>query len=143
VLKRKFNVCIVEPIAAAGYLAKRFNEENIGSIVIKLVDSKQLRITKSYVEAKKADINYQAFDHVFNFDVQNDALETLITKLIQLKVIMVLSGSEYGVELTDKLASKVSPFCANNPVTAKYRFDKYWMQEAIAMAEYKSRYLYN
>lgn len=123
-------ICIVEPLSSANYLAKRLKQEGFYTVVLRVNNINGVT-NQEAINAIRDKVDYLLWDEVIDFDQKNGDIKQLANKLCALKVNQIYYGCEYVVEFTDRL-SQILGLPGNNPDTARYRFNKFEMQNALS-----------
>lgn len=123
-LQQRKNYCLlVDPVISGASLCEGLAKENI----ILLAYKSGLFFVEELYEKRFPNYNFEAIFSSMDQDV--------IGILSQYSSLRVIAGNESSVEITDKLASVLCPQYANSPDTSIYRANKYYMQEALKLAD--------
>ncbi len=115
---------IVDPYSSGAFFAGAF--ERLGVPVVAVMSA------ESPPDVYAPSFRPQDFERVFV--ARDDNLSDLVTSLRALRPSCVLTGCESGVELTDRIASKVLPERSNRPEMAQARRHKGEMARALVAA---------
>jgi len=131
------NILAINPVSSADYLVKRFHEMQIPLIVV---------ATNSAKDEKECQL-YPYLDYS-SLAVEKIIDTTALTEIDTIHCIDAVnetyhfshgfSGAEGGLDVSEKILAHLFPKCSNNPATSQYRFDKYWMNEALHEQEIPS-----
>jgi hypothetical protein len=115
-------IAILDPLSSPAFLAETLRDRGFRTIAAYTVDLSSEVLSTFYKP--------QLFDIVVN--AQGLAEEDVADILTDLNTDYVLYGSEFSVEYTDRLASRICPDFANDAATSEYRCNKYMMNRALA-----------
>lgn len=115
------HILLVNPLSSPGYLSEKLKSNKIKATAIYIVSN-----IDKYAYFKP---NQDLFDkQVFLPDA---SYQEIINALGNQNFDYVLNGSEISVELADRLAQHYSPKYANDPQTAKLRYNKFLMHKEL------------
>ncbi len=112
---------IVNPLTSGKFLSDSFKNLNIKTTALY---THNLEDIDKYFQPNPDDFNQQLFIPSHNTD-------TIVKALKNKSFDYVLNGCESSTHLTDCLANRLSPKYANDPQTAIYRSNKYWLHKQL------------
>lgn len=122
--KSNKNYClIVDPVVSGGEICQELLKKNFSVIAYK----SGIFIQPDMYEARFAKFPFEAVFSTLDQEV--------IEALSKYNLHRVISGYEGSMDIADRLADMFCPRYANSPSTSIYRTNKYFMQEALKLAD--------